>query len=61
VDAVRRHVPHCLLVFTSTDLVYDGEGPPYVADPAAPPRPATVYGETKLAFEHEVRGLIQQA
>jgi dTDP-4-dehydrorhamnose reductase len=54
VDAVAMHAPHCLFVFSSTDLVYDGEHPPYRVDPAHPPAPETVYGVTKLAMETEV-------
>ena len=42
-----------LFVFTSTDLVYDGEHPPY--SPAHHlATPGTVYGRTKLAFEKQV-------
>jgi len=37
------------MVFTSTDLVFDGEHPPY--DEKALPKPLMVYGETKAAGE----------
>lgn len=54
VDAVERYAPQCLFIFSSTDLVYDGEHAPYRPDPTHPPSPETVYGETKLAMEREV-------
>lgn len=40
------------LVFTSTDLVFDGLRPPY--DEACPPSPVCVYGEQKARAEAEV-------
>lgn len=52
VNAVKVLVPAAFFVFSSTDLVYDGEHAPYSPrhDMDATP-PGNVYGETKLAFE----------
>lgn len=48
--ARRRGVP---IIHLSTDYVYDGEKPtPYVETDATGPR--TIYGQSKLAGEHEV-------
>lgn len=41
------------LVFTSTDLVFDGLNPPYAEDD--PPSPITVYGEQKTLAEEGMR------
>jgi dTDP-4-dehydrorhamnose reductase len=63
IQAVKGVNPDCLFIFTSTDMVYDGESPPYLAaankcDGSAPPsRPVNVYGATKLSFEKEVQTL----
>lgn len=54
---IMKYVPDCAFIFTSTDLVYDGESAPYVVRTEAPTEitpPSTVYGATKLAYEHEV-------
>ena len=64
VDALQTNCPECLLLYTSTDLVYDGEHAPYPplqpADPCL--APSTAYARTKLCFEKEVvrysRGLV---
>lgn len=29
IEIVKKHVPNCLFIFTSTDLIYDGESAPY--------------------------------
>ena len=53
-DAVRMHVPHALVLFTSTDLVYDGESAPNTPTAVRhmPPVPeCNVYGSTKLNGE----------
>jgi dTDP-4-dehydrorhamnose reductase len=59
VTAIKTHCPLSLLIYTSTDLVYDGQSPPYA--PTSPRRlpssPSTTYGRTKLAFEQEVVSL----
>lgn len=41
--------PACRVVFTSTDMVFDGDCAPYA--PSAPALPVNVYGSSKLAFE----------
>ncbi|MEP0845667.1 MAG: SDR family oxidoreductase [Phycisphaerae bacterium] len=41
------------LVFTSTDMVFDGQSAPYGED--SPPSPLSVYGRTKVAAERIVR------
>jgi dTDP-4-dehydrorhamnose reductase len=43
---------HCALVFTSTDLVFDGTRPPYLED--APTSPMSAYGRQKVAAEKTV-------
>jgi dTDP-4-dehydrorhamnose reductase len=51
-DAARE--AEALLVYTSTDYVFDGEkGEPYVESDA--PSPLSAYGKSKLAGEDEVR------
>lgn len=60
IEAISTHVPDSLTLFTSTDLIYDGEGAPYspthVSD--VPPVPSrNVYGATKLKCEHAICGL----
>lgn len=40
------------LAFTSTDLVFDGQGAPYAED--APPAPLSLYGEHKVLAEQAV-------
>lgn len=54
IRAVRALLPNCLLLFTSTDLVYAGDAPPYA--PLAPDlcAPANAYGASKLACERLV-------
>jgi dTDP-4-dehydrorhamnose reductase len=61
-DAVHEHVPDCLFLFTSTDMVYGGERAPYRAGDTSADRPdaeqpANVYGQSKLACEQAVRRL----
>lgn len=61
VDAVKRIIPSSLFIYTSTDLVYDGEkGTMYSPHDEAFPR--TVYGQSKLAFEEQIlklqRGIV---
>jgi len=46
-----------LLVYLSTDYVFDGTRPPYRED--APPSPLNVYGKTKAAGESAARGANQ--
>eukprot|EP01033_Poteriospumella_lacustris_P014601 gene14601-10440_t len=63
VDAVQRHVPNALFVFASTDMVYDGESPPYTVSAADgksllhPTQAVNVYGATKRAMEELVSQL----
>lgn len=62
VDAVKRDVPNALFVFASTDMVYDGEHPPYTVSTADgksyhPPQAVNVYGATKRAMEELVSQL----
>jgi dTDP-4-dehydrorhamnose reductase len=42
------------LIYTSTDMVFDGEDAPY--SELSSPAPTTEYGRTKLAGEHEALG-----
>lgn len=53
-DEVKRRNPNVLFIFTSTDLVYDGEHAPYEVGVSEPPSPFTAYGKTKAAFERDV-------
>jgi dTDP-4-dehydrorhamnose reductase len=55
-DAIKTYAPNCLLIYSSTDLVYDGESPPYRANVSLP-KPESVYGYTKLSFEEHVLSL----
>jgi dTDP-4-dehydrorhamnose reductase/kynureninase len=55
-EIIREIVPDCVFIYTSTDLVYDGEHAPY-DNMRSPPQPSTVYGATKLAFEEHVLSL----
>lgn len=52
-ETILRINPAVLFLFTSTDLVYDGENAPYNVD-TVPPVPCTTYGKTKSAFEQDV-------
>jgi dTDP-4-dehydrorhamnose reductase len=60
INAVTTLVPQCLFVFTSTDLVYDGERPPYSpthdADKLQLP-PVNAYGRLKRECEELVLAL----
>jgi dTDP-4-dehydrorhamnose reductase/selenocysteine lyase/cysteine desulfurase len=51
VDAVRKLDNNCQLIFSSTDLVYDGNLAPYAASDTEVPVPVNVYGASKLAME----------
>ena len=51
-EIVKRTKPDILFIFTSTDLVYDGEHAPY--EVGASLSPLTTYGKTKAAFEQDV-------
>ena len=60
-NAIRKHCPKCLFLFTSTDLVYDGNNPPYYPQlnpvelfATATNNNRNVYGYTKLKFEQFV-------
>lgn len=64
IESLKKIVPECAYIFTSTDLVYDGEKPPYVPELSglsdSRPElttPSTVYGATKLDCEREVLSL----
>lgn len=52
VDALRRYAPASLLISISTDLVFDGENPPY--DENASTLPLSTYGQCKAAAERVV-------
>ena len=52
VTSVQSANPEALFIFSSTDLVYDGENAPY--DVSTPLSPQTVYGQSKAAFETDV-------
>jgi dTDP-4-dehydrorhamnose reductase len=51
-----RNIP---LVFTSTDLVFDGKNPPYREDDR--PCPLNIYGAQKVSAEGELRRLYPQS
>lgn len=51
-DTVKQVNPKCLFLFTSTDMVFDGDRAPYQAhSEGSVAEPVNVYGESKLAFE----------
>ena len=52
IDTLQVVNPNCLFIFSSTDLVYEGNAPPY--DEGSPLTPGTVYGKTKASFENHV-------
>lgn len=52
IDSMKAINKKCLFIFTSTDLVYEGESPPYSA--LSEQSPLTSYGKTKLSFESHV-------
>ncbi|MFZ5572671.1 MAG: SDR family oxidoreductase [Thermodesulfobacteriota bacterium] len=49
-QCAAKNIP---FVFTSTDLVFDGDHPPYSEN--SPAHPINVYGEQKLRAEEEIR------
>lgn len=50
-EVVKKYFPSTLFIFTSTDLVYDGElGSPYIVK-CHEAIPETMYGKSKLQFE----------
>jgi dTDP-4-dehydrorhamnose reductase len=49
---VKTVSPHALYIFTSTDMVYDGNNAPY--NPVPDPSPVNVYGKTKLDYEQQL-------
>ena len=53
---VSRHIP---FIFLSTDMVFDGENPPY--SETSTPNPQTVYGRTKLEAEEAIRAKLHDA
>lgn len=46
-EACQKH--NAMILFMSTDYIFDGENPPYAVD--AEPRPLSTYGEQKVAGE----------
>lgn len=61
---IRKYVPQCLFIFTSTDLVYNGESPPYTVRENIPTdisTPTTIYGASKLAYERQVTTFLPNA
>jgi nucleoside-diphosphate-sugar epimerase len=58
IKIVKKVVPNCVFVYSSTGLVYDGNHAPY--DPINPfklPEPTTVYGRSKINLEPHVLSL----
>lgn len=53
IDAMRTHAPSALMLFASTDIVYDGSAPPYFPIETLP-TPRNVYAKSKYAFEKHV-------
>jgi len=62
-EVVKQVVPECLFIFSSTDMVYDGEHAPYAEqleeynqsdECPSYPSPVNVYGESKLTFEQSI-------
>ena len=64
IQMVNKYCPQSLFIFSSTDMVYDGETPSYKADPCFSnntleqqqfrPKPVNIYGDSKLKFEELV-------
>jgi S-adenosylmethionine synthetase len=48
-----------MLIYISTDYVFDGTTPPYEVDDK--PNPLQFYGETKLAGEQAIQGVNKDA
>ena len=51
IDALNDIRPGALYVFSSSDLVYDGEKSPYSASGGEVPKPVNAYGLSKLCAE----------
>lgn len=58
VDAAKQVNPHILFLFASTDMVYDGEHPPYSANESSA-APINVYGDSKASMERYVMQHLQ--
>jgi dTDP-4-dehydrorhamnose reductase len=57
ITAILKVNPATKLVFISSDYVFDGKGGNYKED--TPRNPQTVYGETKVQSENEIRRRLQ--
>jgi dTDP-4-dehydrorhamnose reductase/selenocysteine lyase/cysteine desulfurase len=55
ITAIRSHNPDCVFIFSSTDLVYDGNKAPYSnpidGSSSDMPAPVNIYGSSKLQME----------
>lgn len=57
--AAHARTHGCLLIYLSTDYVFDGTKPPY--QPGDAPNPVNAYGRSKLAGEEAVRAQLADA